>query len=380
MSSSMTMIPVSRRTVQTVPTTHPGLKVINRLIPALCILSMTVLLRHADAYRFSTLESTSNQFPTVTPPRAWDPDVWGRGETLSFVLVDSPEWDASSTDIEEIKDIFEKALGAWEDVPSTDIRWEISETVSEEDLEELDESKHYLVTQTGRVSTTRTTFTRKDDGVWYASWVRIAIGDEHIADPNFFRYAILHELGHAVGLAHASVYSHGERPGNIPDGLLTTSWWFDPVMSYGHAGQDRYRDYDSMLTPDDRVGASLLRPREGWLDGTGNIRGTVLLDQGGGAGLVHVLATRLLADGRMAESVGAFTNLRGEFVIGGLRPGEYALLVRALVIRRAHPSLLPWVSTGIRDTIWGAPVTVRSGRRAGPVIIVVSSGEERAAS
>ena len=340
---------------------------------------MTMLLPRADAYRFFTLESTSIQFPTVRPPSVWHPDVWGRGQTLSFILIESPEWYELSSDIQEVKESVEEAMRAWERVPSVDIHWDIHEIVPQDNEGVLDPEKHYIRTRTGRVSSTVIFFDRGSDGLWYAKRALIGMGDEHIADPHVFRVVMLHELGHVIGLEHASVYSRGERPDNIPDGVLTTSWRFDPVMSYGHTGQDRYRDYDSMLTPDDRVGASLLRPREGWLDGTGNIRGTVLLDQGGGAGLVHVLATRLRADGRMAESVGAFTNLHGEFVIGGLRPGEYALLVRALAIRRAHPSLLPWVNTGIRDTIWGAPVTVRSGRRAGPVIIVVSSGEERAA-
>lgn len=374
------MIHASHYLVSTVCRTLRPQRVIHRAIVTSCIVAMVGPLSLAYAYRFNTLESVPIQFPTVRPPSVWHPDVWGRGQALSFILIESPEWYELSSDIQEVKESVEEAMRAWERVPSVDIRWGIHEIVPQDNEGTLDPDKHYIRTRTGRVSTTYTYFDRGPDGLWYANSALIEIGDEHIADPHAFRFVMLHELGHVIGLDHASVYSRGERPDNIPDGPLTTSWRFDPVMSYGHAGQDRYRDYDSMLTPDDRVGASLLRPREGWLDGTGNIRGTVLLDQGGGAGLVHVLATRLLADGRMAESVGAFTNLRGEFVIGGLRPGEYALLVRALAIRRAHPDLLPWVSTEIRDTIWGAPIAVRSGRRAGPVIIVVSSGEERAAS
>ena len=329
------------------------------------------------AYRFNALESLPIQFPTVTPPSVWDPDVWGPGETLSFVLVDEPGWDASSTDIEDIKDTIEAAMHAWEGVPSADIRWRIGETVLGEELEEFDEDTHYLSTHPGSGSVTETTFDRGSSGVWKARRVNIFIGEKDIADPYSFRYVILHELGHALGLDHASVYSRGERPDNIPDGLLAGSWQFDPVMSYGRAGQDRFRDYDSMLSPDDRVGASLLRPRDGWLESTGNIRGTVVLDDGEGAGLVHVLATRVRDDGSLDESVGAFTNALGEFVIGGLDPGDYALLVRALEIERAHPGLLPWLGLGIRDTIWAVPITVRAGARAGPVTVVVTPGDER---
>ena len=316
------------------------------------------------------------QFPTVRPPALWDREVWGPGETLSLVLVDSPGWDDWSTDIEEIRDLISEGMRAWEDVPTADIRWRITEIVSREDL--VDPDAHYITTQTGNASSTTVWSRRHYDGVFYTNGVVIRISEEHIADSNLLRYVILHELGHAVGLAHASVYSRGGRPENVPEGLLTRSWRFDPVMSYGHVGQYQRRSFRSMLTADDRVGASLVRPRNGWLQGTGNIRGTVVLDGGGGAGVVHVLAVRLRADGRAGEGVGAFTNLHGEFVIGGLAPGEYVLLVRALAVHRAHPKLLPWIDTAIRDTIWGAPLTVRPGARAGPVTIVVGSGPERA--
>ena len=335
---------------------------------------------YAYAYRFTALESVPNLFPTVTPPSIWSSEVWGPGETLFLVLVDSPGWLGLSEHIDEVRQSLEEPMRAWERIPSADIHWEINEVVPTAAPHELHEAhEHYITTRPGRNSSTFVQFKRLSDGLWYREKTWILMGEEDVSDPYYFRYAMLHELGHVVGLDHASVYSRGERPANIPDGLLTTYWEFDPVMSYGQVGQDQYRDYDSMLAPDDQVGASLLRPRDGWLKSTGNIRGTALLEGGAGAGLVHVLATKVLEDGTMGASIGAFTNVFGEFVIGGLEPGEYALLVRPLEIQRAHPRLLPWVNTGIRDTIWAVPLRVRAGQRAGPVTIWVHPGEERAA-
>ena len=350
------------------------------LLMASCAIVAQLVPSGAPGYRFLALESTSSVFPTVVPSTAWKPDVWGRGETLYFVLVDSPGWATLSDDIHDVRDAVEEAMRTWEGVGSADIAWEIEETMPDADFRELhDSGEHFITTQPGGTSITTTMFERMSDGLWYRQRTWISMAEEHVADPYFFRYAMLHELGHVLGLDHASVYARGDRPQHIPHGVLSSSWRFDPVMSYGRAGQDRYRDYHAMLTPDDRVGASLLRPRDRWLESTGNIRGTVLLEGGAGAGLVHVMATRLRANGTLGESVGAFTNVLGEFVIAGLEPGEYALLVRSLEIQRAHPDLLPWVNTGIRDTLWAVPVTVRAGQRAGPVTIRVYPGDERAA-
>ena len=372
------MIQARPRPLRRTPKTPCRLRPARAVLPACLLFGVALPLPPAHAYRFIAQESIPSQFPAIAPPSAWHPDVWGPGETLPFVLVDSPQWEQLSTDIAEVRDLVEEAMLAWERLPTADIRWEIEETVSPEELGEFSREKHYLTAQVAGFSVTYTIFDRDPDGAWRATSTLIAMGDEHLSDPNVFRYTMLRELGHAVGLDHASVYSRGERPRNLADGLLAGSWQFDPVMSYGYAGQDRHRDYDSMLAPDDRAGASLARPVEGWLESTGNIRGTVLLDSGDPAGLVHVLATRVREDGTMGGSVGAFTNLFGEFVIAGLGPGKYALLVRALAIRRAHPNLLPWVDTPIRDTLWASPINVRAGARAGPVTVVVSPGEERA--
>ena len=347
------------------------------ILVALCCLLGNGYSSRSYGYRFISVESIPVQFPSLASANVWDPEAWAPGEVLSFILLDAPEWTELSEDIQVVKTRIEEAMAAWEDIPTADIRWGITEIDPLEDLDEFAEDRHYIFPSVADSSSVLTFFKRGEDGIWRASKVNVRIGDVHIADPNVFRMAMLHELGHVVGLGHASVYSRGSRPEHLPDGLLSGSWRFDPVMSYGRVGRDRYRDYSAMLTPDDRIGASLVRPRDGWLALTGNIRGTVLLEDGSGAGLVHVLATRVRRDGTMGGSVGAFTNLFGEFVIGGLEAGDYVLVVRALEIERAHPNLLPWVRTGIRDTLWATPIAVSAGARAGPFAIVVSPGGER---
>ena len=73
---------------------------------------------------------------SVLPVEPWSERVWPPGETLSFVLVDSPLWYPWFSDIHEVERFFEEAMDVWENVPAADIRWEVgridaSETASE---------------------------------------------------------------------------------------------------------------------------------------------------------------------------------------------------------------------------------------------------------
>ena len=79
----------------------------------------------------------------------------------------------------------------------------------------------------------------------------------------------------------------------------------------------------------------------------------------------------------MIESVGSFTNVHGEFLIAGLAPGNYSLLVRSITRASAHASRTPYAEENIRDALQSAPVTVRAGQTSGPVAITVRRGENR---
>jgi hypothetical protein len=83
---------------------------------------------------------------------------------------------------------------------------------------------------------------------------------------------------------------------------------------------------DRELQPDDVAGVSVTYPVGDFAQDTGSIQGRVRL---GGRGLfaAHVVAFNL----RTGDLVGGFSlNAEGEFLIGGLAPGLYAVRVEPL--------------------------------------------------
>jgi hypothetical protein len=143
------------------------------------------------------------------------------------------------------------------------------------------------------------------------------------------------------------------------------------------------------LTLDDRIGASLLRPRRGWIEGTGTIWGNVLIEGGEPAVAVNVVATRLGANGALVESVARITDGRGEFVIQGLPPGDYALYVRPLIgfhsgsllwVSLPVGSLLPLTSQHLRPAFRAAPVRVAASETAGPITMTMRPNENAVAA
>ena len=81
---------------------------------------------------------------------------------------------------------------------------------------------------------------------------------------------LIHEFGHCLGLYHSAAYSDArfrEQTSEVQRGL-------GPVMSYGVNPTRRFEvTYGignlDLITPDDEVGISLLRPRAGWPEATG---------------------------------------------------------------------------------------------------------------
>lgn len=106
-------------------------------------------------------------------------------------------------------------------------------------------------------------------------------------------------------------------------------------MSYGFVLTDA-------LLPDDIVGASLLRPVDGWREGVGSLGGRVTV-AGEPARFVPVRSARL-AGGDAAPAPAVFTDERGRFTIEGLVPGDYLLAAG------------PFTSVGRTGICWtGAP-------------------------
>ena len=139
----------------------------------------------------------------------------------------------------------------------------------------------------------------------------------------------VHELGHCLGLDHPDVLVHRRHDYTLPFEASRLRpypiyWRADPVMAYGWNAES----VEDFVTPDDAIGASLLRPREGWLASTGSIVGRVTLPEGEGVPWASVLATRLEPESE-AYSVVVFSQPSGDFEIRGLVPGDYQLLVRS---------------------------------------------------
>ena len=300
------------------------------------------------------------------PRIPWLADVWGPGDTLTWYLVDSPEWGAFAADVRQAA---EEAVAAWSGIESADIRWDL-EVIHPDD----DRSRHAparIVPGEGYAQSGWRGFnpveTRK---------ASCTVG-VHPGPLDGVRFVLLHELGHCLGLSHPPYFSyalpraHREQlpPFGGPNSIMT------------------YRGpYPHLLSLDDRIGASLLRPRPGWLAATGTLWGNVLTEDGEPASWVNVVVARVREDGRMPEAVARMTDDRGEFVIQGLDPGDYMIQARALRGDTAYWAGIRGAFVGsmadealrhryLRDTIRAAPVPVEAGAVAGPVTLTMRGNE-----
>ena len=133
--------------------------------------------------------------------------------------------------------------------------------------------------------------------------------------------------------------------------------------------------WPASLAPDDRVGASLLRPRAGWIETTGSLSG-VLESGGDPVAYAHVWALRRSADG-MRDPVGAFANAEGEFRIEGLAPGDYALWAHPIRWRwDQRPLIENGANTDLKDAVPAHPLRVAAGRVTGGIVIPMRRGRE----
>ena len=330
----------------------------------------------AEVYHFIEFD------PDRRDVRSWDPGVWGPGKTMYVPLVRSAAWEEWIEragdrnewydDIEDIERVLEAALDAWANIPTADIRWELGGVISEEQAR--DEATFpmsiRLVPISNSLAPSLAEVLSAGSGT-YTCGVNLVYHGEF----KFFTTAV-HELGHCLGLAHPDLpvvrrydrsLNRDARAREYP-----IYWRFDPVMSYGRSGPSP----DGLLTPDDAVGASLLRPRDGWLATTGSIVGRVTLPDGEGVPWAHVLATLLEPEGA-AYSVGVFAWRSGDFEIQGLVPGDYQLIVRSPT-GVANPGFFDARSGAVldlRQALRAGAVRVRAGQESGPVPLAVRRSE-----
>ena len=64
-------------------------------------------------------------------PMPWLDETWAPGETLSFVLIEDPEWTDGFSDLAAAETfIEEEVMDVWSDISSADIVWDIGSRVA----------------------------------------------------------------------------------------------------------------------------------------------------------------------------------------------------------------------------------------------------------
>jgi hypothetical protein len=128
-----------------------------------------------------------------------------------------------------------------------------------------------------------------------------------------------HEIGHFIGLGHSAL-GETEMQANGSRRVLAASSVMFPI-AFG-----RGVTADRELQPDDIAAVSTLYPAGDTEQNTGSIQGRVRIG-GSGVFAAHVAAFNL----RTGDLVGAFSlNAQGEFLVGALQPGLYAVRVEPL--------------------------------------------------
>ena len=297
----------------------------------------------------------------------WHPSVWGPGETLVFTL-SSDNWpeDAGMTP-EEVKDLLEEMIGEWSAIPTADISWRVEGPV--EGLEPGKDGRNIFYINPGYVhgGGGLSLWYEKRNGVWGKVEVDHPLGGPSALQRTRSGYDSrpggyishelgMHPLGHVLDLDHAGTFPVSRYcPGwdfdwnqgydyewstchSVNGDLgywrsVSGAWELDPIMSYGVTGISSWNGQGGTLRLDDRIGASVMRPKPGFFETTGAIAGSILADGEPVRG-IHVWALRQTEEGLM-DGVGSFSDENGEFHIRGLPPGDWILL--------AHPDL-EWIA------------------------------------
>ena len=319
----------------------------------------------AEAYLFYDNGAFDYIVPASEAIR-WAADAWGPGRTLVWEIEDGPDWplllDHSA---EGFGAYVEEALSSWSGIPTADISWRLSGVVEPSEASRFGDSRNRVFFSVDdRISGSAAWWVRNHDlQVWEITecdvgippdWLEVGLEADDLRGwaTAFLRW----EVGHCLGLHQPAEFpaSQGLRSSTAEndDAWYSTAVWRPgSVMNWG----------GNSPSPDDQAGASLLRPRAGWLSSRGSVAGSLESDRG----LVpyaHVYALRRTPDG-MRDPVGAFANARGEFLIEGLPAGDYVLWAHPIRDHgRYRPRLLEDAETDVKDAVLAHPVSVKAGQ------------------
>ena len=337
----------------------------------------------AEAYLFYDNGALDYIVPASGAIR-WAADAWGPGRTLVWEIEDGPDWPLLLDHSAEDFGVYvEEALSVWSGIPTADISWRLSGVVEQLEEPRFGDSHNrvFFDVEDGISGAAAWWIRNRDLQVWEIAecdvgmpeyWLTWLEENEDVDADDLRRWAIRflnQEFGHCLGL-HEPTEFPGSNRLRISTAEDDHDWYWTPVWRPGSV----MRSWESP-SPDDQVGASLLRPITGWLSGTGTVAG-FLEAEGEPVPYAHVYALRRTPGG-MRDPVGAFANGRGEFLIEGLGPGDYVLW--------AHPIRYHWhqwpliqdnAEVDVKDAVLAHPIRVEAGRTTDGITMVMRRGRE----
>ncbi len=306
---------------------------------ALVFALITVLLGGpqpgAAYYFYSAGKVDWNAAPTAQDAMRWKRAVWEPGGTLTWHVVEDPDWRPVFANASEALPYVKEALDEWSAIPTADLRMQLAGVVQGDGGRRDGRNTIFAEGDASRAISWEEYDQRRDRWEIVECDVVIAgFAVAEIPDPDHpGDGGLRHELGHCLGLYH----SEGS-PGVHWWQRQNDVWTRDPIMS-------KKVGAPAALTADETVGVSLLRPAPGWLGTTGSLGGKVTVD-----GRPAVLASAHLLHRENArlrsKSIHVFTNGKGEgvheedgvFLAEGLAPGDYLLWIRPEFKRRDRSS------------------------------------------
>ena len=315
----------------------------------------------------------------------WSPEAWGPGSTLVWEIENGPDWALLSGLVDSAQDLepfVEEALALWAAVPTADISWRLRGIEERSEESRFGDSRNsvFFDPESGIRGAAAWWIRNHSRDAWETAECDVSIPPLHDwewveldADwaEDWMGSFLAQELGHCLGLGSTAEFAASRRLRASSSGgdfswRRTAPWSPTPAMKWRQPAS---------LAPDDRVGASLLRPRAGWIETTGRLSG-VLESDGEPVAYAHVWALRRSADG-MRDPVGAFANAQGEFLIEGLPPGDYALWAHPIRwYRDQRPLIENGANTDLKDAVLVHPQRVAAGQVTDGIVIPMRRGRE----
>ena len=337
---------------------------------------------HAEAYRLYD----NGAFDYIVPASEaihWSPDVWGPGRTLVWEIEDGSDWslllDYSAQNFAQFVEV---ALSWWSAIPTADISWRLAGVAEPTKESRFGDSRNSMFfDEASGIRGAATWWIRNherdaweitecDVGMpsYWVDWL-----EEGFDADDLERWAIgflLQETGHCLGLGRAAQVPASQRLRNSASGdqyRHGTAVW-SPIPAMAGSRPDS-------LAHDDWTGASLLRPRTGWLATTGSVSGALRSD-GEPVPYAHVYALRHTPEG-LRDPIGTFANAHGDFLIEGLAPGDYVLWAHPIRYYGLHNRLLQsGAVTDLKDAVLADPVQVQVGQVSDGITIPMRRGRK----